>query len=54
MMDSRRFRSPYLFYRLKVGVEGFFFVCHLITLRYTPHSVGLLWTKDRPVAETST
>jgi hypothetical protein len=22
-----------------------------ITLRHTPHSVGLLWTRDRPVAE---
>jgi hypothetical protein len=27
---------------------------HLITLRHTPQSVGLLWTRDRPVAETST
>jgi hypothetical protein len=44
------FRSPYLFYLLTVGVEGF----HLLTLRHTPQSVGLLWTRDRPVAETST
>jgi hypothetical protein len=35
-----------------VGVEGLIF--HLITLRHTPQSVGLLWTRDRPVAETST
>jgi hypothetical protein len=36
-----------------VGVEGF---CnfHLITLKHTPQSVGSLWTRDRPVAETST
>jgi hypothetical protein len=25
-----------------------------ITLRETPRSVGLLWTSDQPVAETST
>jgi hypothetical protein len=25
-----------------------------ITLRYTPHSVGLLWTNDQPEAETCT
>jgi hypothetical protein len=41
--------STYLF---TVGVEVFVF--HLITLKHTPHSVGLLWTRDRPVAETST
>jgi hypothetical protein len=28
--------------------------CFTITLRHTPQSVGLLWTRDRPVAETST
>jgi hypothetical protein len=26
----------------------------MITLRHTPHSVGLLWTNDQPNAETST
>jgi hypothetical protein len=46
------FRNPYLFYLLTVGVEVVYF--HLITLRHTPQSVGLLWTTDRPVAETST
>jgi hypothetical protein len=46
------FRSPYLFYLLTVGVEVVHFL--LITLRHTPQSVGLLWTRDRPVAETST
>jgi hypothetical protein len=46
------FRSPSLFYLLTVGVEFVYF--HLITLRHTPQSVGLLWTRDRPVAETST
>jgi hypothetical protein len=25
-----------------------------ITLRHTPHSVGILWTSDQPDAETST
>jgi hypothetical protein len=46
------FRSPYLFYLLTAGVEAVYF--HLITLRHTPQSVELLWTRDRPVAETST
>jgi hypothetical protein len=46
------FRSPYLLYLLTVGVEVCVF--HLITLRHTPQSLGLLWTRDRPVAETST
>jgi hypothetical protein len=45
------FRSP-SFYLFTVRVEGFYF--HLITLKHTPQSVGLLWTRDRPVAETST
>jgi hypothetical protein len=43
------FRSPYLFYLLTVDVEVVYF--HFITLRHTPQSVGLLWTKDRPVAD---
>jgi hypothetical protein len=46
------FRSPFLFSLLAAGVEVVYF--HLITLRHTPQSVGLLWTKDRAVAETST
>jgi hypothetical protein len=46
------FRSPYLFFLLTVGVEVVYF--HLINLRHTPQSVGLLWTRDRPVGETST
>jgi hypothetical protein len=33
------------------GVEVVYF--HLITLKHTPQSVGLLGTRDRPVAETS-
>jgi hypothetical protein len=41
--------STYLF---TVGVVGFYF--HFITLKHTLQSVGLLWTRDRPVAETST
>jgi hypothetical protein len=41
--------STYLF---TAGVEVFYF--HLITLRHTPQSVGLLWTRDRPFAEIST
>jgi hypothetical protein len=54
-MQKIRFRfvvlpsSTYLF---TVGVEVVYF--HSITLRHTPQPVGLLWTKDRPVAETST
>jgi hypothetical protein len=34
------FRSPYVFYLLTAGVEVVYF--HLITLRHTPQSVGLL------------
>jgi hypothetical protein len=41
--------STYLF---TAGVEVVYF--HLVTLRHTPQSVGLLWTRDRLVAETST
>jgi hypothetical protein len=47
-----KFRSPSLFYPLTVAVEVVYF--HFITLRHTPQSVGVLWTRDRPVAETST
>jgi hypothetical protein len=46
------FRSPSLFYLFTAGVEVVYF--HLITPRHTPQSVGFLWTRDRPVAETST
>jgi hypothetical protein len=46
------FRSPYAFYLLTAGVEVVHF--HLITIRHTSQSVGLLRTRDRPVAETST
>jgi hypothetical protein len=42
--------STYLF---TAGVEGFF-LFHLIALRHTPQSAGLLWTRDRIVAEIST
>jgi hypothetical protein len=41
--------STYLF---TAGVEVIYF--HMITLRHTPQSVGLLWTRDQPVPETST
>jgi hypothetical protein len=41
--------STYLFTR---DVEGFYF--HLITLKHTPHSVGLLWMRYQPVAENCT
>jgi hypothetical protein len=37
-------RSPFFFYLLTVGIEVIYF--HLITLRHTPQSVGLLWTRD--------
>jgi hypothetical protein len=44
--------SPSLFYLLTVGVEVVYF--HLITLiKHTPPSVGILWTRDRHVTETS-
>jgi hypothetical protein len=45
-------RSPPLFYLPTVGVEVVYFP--LITLRHTSQSVGPLWTRDLPVAETST
>jgi hypothetical protein len=41
--------STYLF---TAGVEVVYF--HLITLRHTPQSAGILWMRDRPVSETST
>jgi hypothetical protein len=44
------FHSLYLFYLLTVGVEGVYL--HLIALTQAPQSVGLLWTRDRPVPET--
>jgi hypothetical protein len=44
--------SPSLFYLLTVGVEVVYF--HLLTLRHAPQLVGLRWTTDCPVAETST
>jgi hypothetical protein len=54
--NTRSFVSfrPYLFYLLTAGVEVVCFYFHLITFRHTPQSVGLLWTRDRTVAETST
>jgi hypothetical protein len=52
VMNIYSFRSPSVFYLLTVGVEVVYF--HLITLRHIPQSVGLLWTRDRPVAETYT
>jgi hypothetical protein len=33
-------------YLITVGVEVVYF--HLVTLRHTPQSVGLLWTRNRP------
>jgi hypothetical protein len=35
-------------------VSRVFVIFYLITLKHTPQSVGLLWTRDRPVAEAST
>jgi hypothetical protein len=42
-------RSTYLF---TAGVKVVCF--HLITRTHTPKTVGLLWTRDRPVADAST
>jgi hypothetical protein len=50
---SVSFRSLYLFYLLRIGVEVVVYF-HLITLRHTPQSVGLLWTWNRPATDTST
>jgi hypothetical protein len=46
--------SPSLFYLLVHSRCRGFLWFHLITLRHAPQSVGVLWTRDRPVAETST
>jgi hypothetical protein len=46
--------SPSLFYLLVHGRCRGFLWFHLITLKHTSPSVGLLWTRDRPVAQTST
>jgi hypothetical protein len=46
--------GPSLFYLLVHSRCRGFLWFHLITLRHTPQLVGLLWTRDRPVAETST
>jgi hypothetical protein len=51
---SYRFCSPSLFYLLVHSRCRGFLWFHLITLKHTPQSVELLWTRDRPVAETST
>jgi hypothetical protein len=41
------FLSQTSFYLPRLGVEGYL---HVITHSYIPQSVGLLWTRDRPVA----
>jgi hypothetical protein len=46
--------SPSLFYLLVHSRCRGILWFHLITLRHTQQSVGFLWTRDRPVAETST
>jgi hypothetical protein len=46
--------SPSHFYLFVHSKCRRFLWFHLITLKNTPHSVGFLWTRDRPVAETST
>jgi hypothetical protein len=40
---------PSFTYLFTAGVEGF-----VISLKHTLQSVGLLWKRDRPLAETST
>jgi hypothetical protein len=49
----------YLSFSLSLTLLPTHFSCtallfHLVTLSDTPHSVGLLWTRDRTVADTST
>jgi hypothetical protein len=48
------FCSPSPFYIIVHSRCRGFFKFHLITLKHTPQSLGFLWTRDRPVAETST
>jgi hypothetical protein len=48
------FRSPSLSYLLVHSRCRGFLWFHLITLRHTPQSAGLLWTRDRPFSEIST
>ena len=50
VMHFSFFLTPISFYLLTVGVERY--ILHMITLNDT-QSLGLLWTRDRPVAETS-
>ena len=48
-----RFSQYDVFYLLIIGVEGYYSTwSHCAT--HTPHSVGLFWARNRPVAETST
>jgi hypothetical protein len=51
---SSVFLSPSLLYLLVHNRCRGFFSFNLIILKHTPQSVGLLWTSDQPVAETST
>jgi hypothetical protein len=46
--------TPALFYLLVHSRCLGFLWFRFITIKHTPQSVGLLWTRDRPVAETST
>jgi hypothetical protein len=51
LSNSSFFLSPYLCLPTHCRCTGY---CCLCSYSDTPHSVGLLWTSDRPVAETST
>jgi hypothetical protein len=48
------FLRPSLFYLLVHSRCQGFLQFHLITLKCTPQSVGLIWTRDQPVTDTST
>jgi hypothetical protein len=53
LISTNTFSYPFpLLPTFTAGVEVVYF--HFIALRHTPQSVGLLWTRDRSVAETST
>jgi hypothetical protein len=53
LYHQQKFHSPSVYYLLVHSkCRGCLF--HLIALRHTPQSVGLLWVRDRPFAETST
>jgi hypothetical protein len=53
MYDMFDYTSPHMVQEPPLG-QGLLIIEALLSHSDTPHSVGLLWTSDRPNAETST